>query len=146
MGTVTVGTVTVGSVTVETVTMGNVTVGTVTASRKMSSGNCQSGTTLQTPITNFLRCSFCVCSNMAASENLAKRVEELFKTLSAKDSENPKLFLDKKRRDIENLAKELAEDIGDIITVLEMCHKACLAAQIAGNIAVTSGKGKVIGH
>ena len=143
------GTVTVGSVTVETVTMGNVTVGTVTASRKMSSGNCQSGTTLQTPITNFLRCSFCVCSNMAASENLenlAKRAEELFKTLSAKDSENPKVFLDKKRRDIENLAKELAKDIGDIITVLEMYHKACLAAQIAGNIAVISGKGKVIGH
>ena len=79
-------------------------------------------------------------------ENLAKRVMELLKTLSAKGSENSKVFLDKKGRDIQNLAKEMAKDIGDIITVLEKYHKAFLAAQIAGNIAVVSGTGKVIGH
>ena len=95
---------------------------------------------------NFLKCSFCVCSNMASAENLEKRAEELFKTLSAKDSENPKVFLDKKGRDIQNLAKELMKDIDDIVTNLEKYHKACSTAQTVGTFADVSGKGEVIGH
>ena len=83
---------------------------------------------------------------MASSENLEERAEELFKTLSAKDSENHKVFLDKKRQDIQNLAKELAKEIGDIVTILEKYHMVFGIAQTVGNIADTSGKGEVIGH
>ena len=81
---------------------------------------------------------------MASSENLEKRAEELFETLTDEDLENPKVFLDKKRRDIQNQAKELVKDIDDIIKCLENYHKTCGAFRTVGHMADASGTGEVI--
>ena len=83
---------------------------------------------------------------MASCENLEKRAEELFESLLDEDVDDPKAFLDKRRREIVNEAKELVKDIDDIIKCLENYHKACGAVRTVGRMADTSGTGEVTGN
>lgn len=81
---------------------------------------------------------------MAPPEDLTKRCKELFPKLMEIEKKNPEIFLDEQRRDIQNQAKQLVNDIDKIIKCLETYHKKGNIARITGDAVDTVGTGE--GH
>ena len=74
---------------------------------------------------------------MTTIEDLVKRAAVLFPKPDQIDPGNTKIFLDKKRWDIQNQAKQLVNDIDEIINCLKTYHRNGNVARIAGHTAGT---------